>query len=430
MTQTNAQTGTHWENTYGGAKDDYGHSAQQISDGGFIIAGQTNSIGAGGYDVYLIKTDALGKLLWQKTYGGAYDDTAWSVQLTTDGGYIITGSTYSFGAGGSDIYLVKTDALGNQLWQKTFGGTGNDEGYSVQQTTDGGYIIVGVSTQKGSGGYKIYIIKTDSSGNLIWERIYGGTSEDAGDSVQQTSDGGYIIAGYTSPLKGYSTLSDVGFSDIYLIKTDSYGKQLWRRTYGGKGNDKSFSVQQTTDGGYIIAGYTSSFGAGNLDVYLIRTDSLGNQLWQQTYGGANGDTGAYVEQTSDGGYIIVGYTSSFGIGVFDVYLVKTDASGNQLWQKTYGGKGVNIGSSVEQTSDGGYIIAGSTNSFGTGDFDVYLIKLEGNSALTLPSNPTSPLSSSWIILASIIFVSVIVTVVVYVFSKNKGAHEPLANLSL
>jgi hypothetical protein len=268
---------------------------------------------------------------------------------------------------------VKTDALGNQLWQKTFGGTGNDEGYSVQQTTDGGYIIVGVSTQKGSGGYEIYIIKTDSSGNLIWERIYGGTSEDAGDSVQQTSDGGYIIAGYTSPLKGYSTLSDVGFSDIYLIKTDSYGKQLWRRTYEGKGNDKSFSVQQTTDGGY-----TSSFGAGNLDVYLIRTDSLGNQLWQQTYGGANGDTGAYVEQTSDGGYII----------------------------------------------------AGSTNSFGTGNFDVYLIKLEGNSALTLPSNPTSPLSSSWIILASIIFVSAIVTVVVYIFSKNKGAHEPLANLSL
>lgn len=356
---------TLWTAIYGGNNDEYGASVQQTSDGGYIVAGYTYSYGAGERDVYLIKTDELGNELWYQTYGGSSNDYGFSVQQTADGGYIVAGQTMSYGVGGYDVWLIKTGASGDSLWSQTFGRGDYDCGHSVQQTADGGYIIAGYTRSYGAGFDDVYLIKTDASGDTLWTQIFGGSDYDCGYSVQQTTDDGYIVAGYTASY-------GAGGADVYLIKTDASGNVEWTQTYGGSGWDCGYSVQQTTDGGYIIA------GAGSDDVYLIKTDASGNEEWYRIYGGWSMDCGRSVQQTDDGGYIIAGQTNSYGAGLADVYLIKADASGAEEWSQTFGGNGTDWGRSVQQTTDGGYIITGRTNSYGPGGDDVYLIRLEGD----------------------------------------------------
>jgi len=215
---------------------------------------------------------------------------------------------------------------------------------------------------------QVYLIKTNASGDTLWTRNYGGSSFDRGWSVQQTSDGGYIVAGETWSF---------GNSDqVYLVKTNAGGDTLWTRAYGGAGYDEGYSVQQTQDTGYIVAGYTNSFGNGD-QVYLVKTNDSGDTLWTRTYGGAVSDMGYSVQQTQDGDYIVAGHTTSFGNSA-QVYLVKTNASGDTLWTKTKGGMNDEMVRSVRQTQDGGYIVAGRSNSFGNGDQQVYLIKTDAN----------------------------------------------------
>jgi hypothetical protein len=345
--------GQGWEQTFGEEyiSYDFGQSVQQTTDGGYIITGRlSNQVG-------LIKTDENGDELWSQTFGGLGS----SVQQTTDGGYIITGFTNS--SGSNDILLIKTYGWGTEQWSKTFGGDGSEWGRSVQQTTDGGYIITGRTQSFGSGGFDVYLIKTDENGNEIWSQTFGGEGDDESYSVQQTTDGGFIITGYTQSFEN-------GDSDFYLIKTDEDGEELWSQTFGGENEDGGGSVQQTTDGGFIITGYTQSFENGDSDFYLIKTDEDGEELWSQTFGGENDDGSVSVQQTTDGGYIITGSTQSFGSGNRDIYLIKTDENGNELWSQTFGGENEDRGFSVQQTTDGGYIITGSLIG------DIYLIKTD------------------------------------------------------
>jgi hypothetical protein len=351
-----------WEKTYGGAGNDWGQSVQQTQDAGFIVAGRTNSFG-NGLQVYLIKVNATGDTLWTRTYGGTNADEGFSVQQTADTGYIIAGESYSFG-NAEQVYLIKTNALGDTIWTRTYGGTSFDEGSSVKQTMDGGYVVAGWTSSFGNSS-QVYLIKTNASGDTLWTRTYGDVGDDNGSSIQQTSDTGYIVAG--------STTSFGNLGQVYLIKTNASGDTLWTRTYGGADYDIGRSVQQTTDGGYIITGETYSFG--NLyQVYLIKTNASGDTLWTRTYGGPNDDLGYSVQQTSDGGYIVAGRSDGFGNGV-QVFLVKTNASGDTLWTRTHGGAGEDLGYFVHQTTDGGYIVTGWSDSFGNG-WQVYLIKTD------------------------------------------------------
>jgi hypothetical protein len=356
-----------WIMAYGGDYGSEGFSVQQTSDGGYIVAGY-NAPGLSSFDrndIYVIKTNASGDTIWSKTYGGTENDEGNSVRQTADGGYIIAGYTRSFGAGSYDVYVIKTNASGDTLWTRTYGGTGDDYGRSVQQTADGGYIVAGQTNSFGAGGFDVCVIKTDASGDTLWTRTYGGTGDDHGYSVQQTSDGGYIVAGYT-------TSFGAGSADVYLIKTDASGDTLWTRTYGGTSDDCGYSVRQTSDKGYVIAGTTFSFGAGDHDVYLMRTNASGDTLWTKTYGRVFNDEAYSVQQTTDGGYVVAGWTDG------DVWLIKTDASGDSLWTRGYGATEPDYGYSVQQTSDGGYIIAGCANLLYLTHSSVYLIKTDAN----------------------------------------------------
>jgi len=309
--------------TFGGSGADWAYSVQQTKDGGYILAGYTTSYGAGNDDAWPIKTDANGIEQWNKTFGGSSNDEAYSIQQTKDGGYILAGRTYSYGAGSSDAWLIKTNANGIEQWSKTFGGSSNDEAYSIQQTKDGGYILAGNTTSYGAGDDDTWLIKTDANGNKVWDKTFFETIgyADRVYSVQQTSDGGYILAGWTDPYMSYQ-------GDAWLIKTDANGIEQWNKTFGGSSNDEAYSIQQTKDGGYILAGRTYSYGAGSSDAWLIKTNANGIEQWSKTFGGSGVDEAWSVQQTSDGGYILAGCTGSYGAGGKDAWLIKTDADGN------------------------------------------------------------------------------------------------------
>jgi hypothetical protein len=362
-----------WSRTYGGAGDDLASSVIQTSDGGYAIAGQTYSFGAGGSDFWLVKTDESGNMEWNKAYGGTTYDYAYSVIQTSDGGYAVSGRTESFGVGNDDFWLVKADVAGNMQWNKTYGGTNYDYAFSMVQTSDGGYALAGPTGSFGAGGSDFWLVKTDSVGNMEWNMTYGGTGNEDAWSIIQTIDGGYLLAGGTTPLTTNNT-------DLWLVKTDESGNMEWNQTYGGTGVDYAYSLVATSDGGYAIAGGTNSSDAGQGDFWLVKTNTLGNMQWNKTYdGGTNSDAASSVIQTSDGGYAVLGTRTSFtGDSPFNVtveqdsWLIKTDASGNMEWNKTLTG----YFCSMVATADGGYAIAGGTSSFGYGGGDFWLVKTD------------------------------------------------------
>jgi uncharacterized delta-60 repeat protein len=371
-----------WAKTYGGTDYDYAYSIYQTSDGGYIVAGITYSFGAGGWDFWVLKLNSDGAVAWQKSYGGVNHDYAYSIQQTIDGGYIVAGLTYSSGAGNDDSWVLKLTSDGSVSWQKTYGGTSYEETDSIQQTSDGGYIVAGRTKSFGAGGWDIWVLKLNSDGTVAWQKRYGGVNDDGEYliAIQQTSDGGYIVAGYTDSF-------GAGGGDIWVLKLNSNGSVSWQKTYGGTSLDFAWSIQQTSDGGYIVAGRAGSFGAGSNDFWVLKLNSNGTVLWQKTYGGPNDEFANSIQQTSDGGYIVAGLTQSFGAGGSDLWVLKLNSDGTVCWQKTYGGTSGDIANSIYQTSDGRYVVAGHTNSFGAGLTDFWVLKL--NSDGTIPFNPAS-----------------------------------------
>jgi hypothetical protein len=346
-----------WNRTYN--KYGYCCSVQLVDEKDYIITGLQSN------DVFLMKIDEYGKELWTKKFGGRSLDWGFCVDQTSDNGFFIIGITDSFGAGGHDVWLIKTDYNGNEIWNRTFGGKKLDEAFSGEQTNDGGYIILGVTQSFVSEKNDFWLIKTDEDGYEIWNYTYGSIGWDIGISVQQTNDGGYIMTGAIDSSVDGSHQIDLG-----IIKTDPAGNIEWKKTFGDSTlQDQGLCIRQTEDNGFIVVGfrdaYQDSWQGG--DVWLIKTDFNGKKIWETTIGGFGSDVGLSLCQTADGGYIISGKTDSFGFGEYDIFLVKTNCNGTQEWDMTFGGnqnEETNGFSCVKQTNDGGYIIVGSTETYG------------------------------------------------------------------
>ena len=378
-----ARTPQTWQATYGGAGEDVATAICQTADGGFLLAGWTNSWGAGAQDVYLVHTDAHGNLLWQTTQGGESNDVGTSVCQAMDGTYVVCGYTYSFGAGDSDAYLTAAACDGSVVWQKTYGGESQDSANWVEQTSDGGYILVGSSSSSGTGNRDVYLVKVDAQGEALWQSTYGGESDDYGRCVEQTGDGGYVLAGYTLSFGS-------GSFDVYLIKTDAQGNLLWHSTYGGQDSDMAYCVRETRDGGYILGGRTKSFGGALSSIYLIKADSQGDLVWQKTLSPYPEDHWCYgVIETGDEGYALTGNMENQDGSNHDMFLIKTDGQGEMLWIRTYGKFGelsYDSAFGLEETDDGGFILAGETTSFGDEQGAAYVVKTDayGNSPYPPP----------------------------------------------
>jgi len=339
-----------FQKTYGGPDNDYIGNVEQTSDSGYVIIGTTTSYGAGYGDVYVIKTNADGNIQWTKTYGKAADypgtnfgeEEGYTIKQTSDGGYIMGGLGYVCDGYYENFVLIKTDAAGNAQWSKSYGYFGSGDNYDVLQTSDGGYILVGPASS--SDG--ILCIRTDKNGVTVWCKQYSGAVDGA--FIVKTDDGGYAITGTIPGI--------LGNEDILLIKTDNVGNVLWSKTYGSLSPERSASLKQTTDGGFIIVA----------SALVIKTDADGQLIWSKKYEEASSAWVSEIEPTTDGGYILSGKAS----------LIKIDAAGDITWSKIYGGDKDEYGFSVHQVKDGGYIIGGSTSSFGAGNRDIYLIKTD------------------------------------------------------
>ncbi|MDD4607051.1 MAG: T9SS type A sorting domain-containing protein [Patescibacteria group bacterium] len=347
---------------------------------------------------------------WQRCYGGSNSDNGSSIQQTCDGGYIISGNSNSNDGdvsghhGITDCWIVKIDSLGSIEWQRCYGGSNRDYGSSIQQTCDGGYIISGNSNSNdgdvsGNHGYTdCWIVKIDSLGSIEWQRCLGGSNIDEAFSVQQTHDKGYIVAGHTFSNDG-DVSGNHGAYDLWMVKIDSLGSIEWQRCLGGSNHDYGSSIQQTRDGGYIISGSSNSNDGdvsgnhGYTDCWIVKIDSLGLIEWQRCYGGSDIDKASSVQQTYDKGYIVAGYTFSNdgdvngNHGYTDYWLLKLNSSGSIEWQRCYGGSHSEFMQSIRQTTDNGYIVIGYTGSNdgdvsgNHGHSDYWLLKLNSSGSI-------------------------------------------------
>jgi len=325
----------------------------------------------------LFVSNSFSQLLttWNKTYGGYFRDEGNCIQQTFDGNFIIIGETESYGAGSSDFWLLKIDNNGDTLWTKTYGGVDDDVGLFIDQTSDSGYILTGWTYSYGKGLKDGWLIKTDKYGDTLWTRTYGGSDHDILRCVQETSDNGYILSG--------SSKSDsfaVHSSDAWLIKVDEFGDTEWMKTfYTDFAGDEFRSVKQTLDNGFICCGHTAFYDSMGLnsDVWLVKTNDIGDTLWTKTYGGNEESTGYSVVQTSDSGFVITGSTRSFGNGFYDIWVIRTNKFGDTLWTKTYNENSnfTSSGKSIIETSDYGYLLTGWKQNLNTTNTALFIFKL-------------------------------------------------------
>lgn len=402
-----------WENSFGGSAQEKGNYALQTADGGYIIAGLSNSVDSdvidnhGNNDQWIMKLDGLGNVQWKKSYGGAGDDRAAFIQLTSDGGYIVAGTSDSTDGdvtgnhGNFDFWIVKLTSEGAIDWQKSLGGSLEDRADWILQTTDGGYIVCGhaasadgdLDGNQGSNDY--WIVKLTSAGDIDWKKSYGGSGDDQAYCIQVTSDGGFIVAGYSSSTDG-DVSGNNGGEDFWVLKLNSTGDKEWEDSYGGAQDEEAFTVLQTTDGDYVVAGVSYSAdgdvqdhhgSTGNQDYWVIKLDGSGNLLWEKSLGGTDKDGCQGAILTADGGIVVTGNARSHdgdvqeNKGLADYWTVKLQTTGEIEWQKNYGGAGIDLAGDIQPTDDGGFIVIGLSNSVdgdvsgNNGQNDYWVVKL-------------------------------------------------------
>ena len=316
-----------WHRTFGGKSTDRGYSVRQTADGGYIVAGETHSFG-NGYQFLLIKTDAHGNDEWHRTFGGSGTDRAYELDITSDGGFILAGFTDSKGQGKDDFLIIKLDSHGSVEWNQKYGGKGIDRAYSIRQEKNGGYVVLGNTDSKGAGKSDIWLVRLDSDGTAVWDTTFGGALADEGRCVRQASDGGFFISGTV-----YDETLHRG--DLAVMKLDEKGSLQWQQVLGGPVTEKGERLIETADGGVAVVGYTDSYGAGYADVWLVKLDRDGKMRWAETFGGATTDWGYDIKQAADGGFLISGISKSTGYRATDVWIICTDAEGYKKWDRVF-----------------------------------------------------------------------------------------------
>lgn len=356
-----------FEKLFSKQSTDVFRSVQEVtSGGGYIAAGYTADSSANDTDAYVVRINTIGDTIWTYTYNGPLSkkDLFYKIISTSDGGFITCGYTNSETGTSDDILYVKLNSSGKKLWSKTFGGSGKEHGQDIIETSNG-FTIAGYSTTPPAQYFDALVIHTSLNGNVLWSKVIGDSNYDDANAIKKLTDGGYILG-------GQSTNGNKGL-DQYLIRLNSSGDTLWTKRFGTLGNDNIESLVLLSDG-YVVAGNTSTPLTGD-DGYLVKTDLNGTLIWSKTFGGSDQDDIHRVEKTTDGGFILSGTTSSYGPVNPNMWLVKTNSSGDSTWARTFGGDNHDHGYSAVQTSDGGYIIAGHTGSFGFNNEDGYVVKI-------------------------------------------------------
>ncbi len=421
-----------WQKSLGGSSGETSNAILETADGGFLTAGYSWSsdhdvtANHGLSDYWIVKLDAIGNVQWQKAMGGSDNDVAWAMQQTTDGGYIIAGYARSdngdipLNHGLTDYCIMKLDADGNLIWEKSLGGSDDDWAYAVQQTTSGGYIVAGYSKSADGdltinhGGWDYWVVLLNSNGNLTWQKSLGGSSDDEAYAVVQADDGGFVIAGGSDSNDG-DAAGNHGEGDEWIVKLDSSGNLIWQRSLGGSGDEYAYAITKSYDGGYAVAGSTASvdgdivFNHGHADYSILKLNADGMVQWEKSLGGSQYDIPNDIQQTSDGGYVIAGFSNSTdgdvsgNHGQNDYWIVKIDSIGNMMWGKAMGGSDNDQANALRQNVDGSYIIAGLSfsndgdvsgnhaNNNGTTE-DYWIVKLSAEETSAVPLSPLNFIS--------------------------------------
>ncbi len=359
-----------WSQTFGGPNNDEANGILKTTDGGYVVCGMTESKGRGGMDAWVIKLDPQGKLEWEKTYGDKGDEVAHAIIQTQDNGFAFTGYTTSKGKGKRDVWFVKLDSAGNMQWQGFYGGRKHEEGNSLVQTLDGNYVFVGSTRSFGSGGWDIFVMKIDTKGGRIWRRMLGGKKNDYGKSVvEQKKDSSLVICGSTA---SYGN----GLSSLWLVKLSKDGRREWHKYYGTINKDMANHLTIKSTGEYVMAGTTQPKGDRYTYLWVVGFTAESWDDWEHTFGTLKDEAATGTSETSDGGVIVCGYTNSYGEGGYDFWLMKFDKTGKHLWQETYGGINEDIARAIVATGPNEAVVCGSTMSDGEGKRDIWVLYLK------------------------------------------------------
>ncbi len=361
--------GVVWQVALGGPAKDWAYAMTGTRDAGLCVAGRTASKGAGLEDIWVVRLDDNGQLLWEQTFGGPAIDRARAVIETRDGGLVVAGATESKGAGEFDAWVLKLGADGSLLWDRHFGGAATDWVSAVVQTRDGG-LAVAAYTQDSSGApYDFWVIKLDANGTTLWQRRYGGTATDWTNAIAETGDGNLVVVGHTES-KG------AGNADFWVLKLDADGDVLWDRTFGGTGVDYATAVTASRDGGAVVAGLTQTAGAAGFNSRVMKLDAAGDVIWDRSFGREKDNWLRAVLETRDGGHALAGYTNAQGAGLYDVWFLQLDQAGVLLRERTFGDADNEWARALVEMPDGGLAMAGDTRSTGAGESDVLVLKFK------------------------------------------------------